>query len=286
MADFKRKKGLNIFCRHKRGILCLFITVLFSRKFASIFSGLANTAFHNHILNMKERSILMLLELLSAISTKMLYLILHIENAGSFPKPLSAKEEKKALEQMASGDAEAKNRLIEHNLRLVAHIIKKYYASYSDQEDLISIGTIGLIKGINSFDYTKGTRLATYASRCIENEILMHFRSQKKSAQDISMSEPIDTDSEGNPLTLSDIVYTDDTIADDLDKKIKIEKLREYIDEMDDSRDREIILKRYGLFMSKPMTQREIAEEMGISRSYVSRIEKRALKKLREKFTE
>ena len=228
----------------------------------------------------------MLLELLSAISTKMLYLILHIENAGSFPKPLSAKEERKALEQMASGDAEAKNRLIEHNLRLVAHIIKKYYASYADQEDLISIGTIGLIKGINSFDYTKGTRLATYASRCIENEILMHFRSQKKSAQDISMSEPIDTDSEGNPLTLSDIVYTDDTIADDLDKKIKIEKLREYIDEMDDSRDREIILKRYGLFMSKPMTQREIADEMGISRSYVSRIEKRALKKLREKFTE
>ena len=228
----------------------------------------------------------MLLELLSAITTKMLYLILHIENAGSFPKPLSAKEEKKALEQMASGDTEAKNSLIEHNQRLVAHIIKKYYSNYSDQEDLTSIGTIGLIKGINSFDYTKGPRLATYASRCIENEILMHFRSQKKSAQDISMSEPIDTDSEGNPLTLSDIVYTDDTIADDLDKKIKIEKLREYIDEMDDSRDREIILKRYGLFMSKPMTQREIAEEMGISRSYVSRIEKRALKKLREKFTE
>ena len=228
----------------------------------------------------------MLLELLSAITTKMLYLILHIENAGSFPKPLSAKEEKKALEQMASGDTEAKNRLIEHNLRLVAHIIKKYYSNYSDQEDLISIGTRVLIKGINSVDYTKGTRFATYASRCIENEILMHFRSQKKSAQDISMSEPIDTDSEGNPLTLSDIVYTDDTIADDLDKKIKIEKLREYIDEMEDSRDREIILKRYGLFMSKPMTQREIAEEMGISRSYVSRIEKRALKKLREKFTE
>ena len=113
----------------------------------------------------------MLLELLSAITTKMLYLILHIENAGSFPKPLSAKEEKKALEQMASGDTEAKNRLIEHNLRLVAHIIKKYYSNYSDPEDLISIGTIGLIKGINSFDYTKGTRLATYASRCIEKPI-------------------------------------------------------------------------------------------------------------------
>lgn len=148
-------------------------------NYHSIFSGLANTAFHNHILNMKERSILMLLELLSAITTKMLYLILHIENAGSFPKPLSAKEEKKALEQMASGDTEAKNRLIEHNLRLVAHIIKKYYSNYSDQEDLISIGTIGLIKGINSFDYTKGTRLATYASRCIENAILSQRNKQQ-----------------------------------------------------------------------------------------------------------
>lgn len=227
----------------------------------------------------------MLLELLSAITTKMLYLILHIENAGSFPKPLSAKEEKKALEQMASGDTEAKNRLIEHNLRLVAHIIKKYYSNYSDQEDLISIGTIGLIKGINSFDYTKGTRLATYASRCIENEILMHFRSQKKSAQDISMSEPIDTDSEGNPLTLSDIVYTDDTIADDWIKNQNRKAARIYRRNGRLSRQRDN-LKRYGLFMSKPMTQREIAEEMGISRSYVSRIEKRALKKLREKFTE
>ena len=220
------------------------------------------------------------------ISKGFLFFALHIRNPGSFPPALSAKEERKQLERYKNGSVEAKNILIEHNLRLVAHIIKKYYSNYSDQEDLISIGTIGLIKGINSFDYTKGTRLATYASRCIENEILMHFRSQKKSAQDISMSEPIDTDSEGNPLTLSDIVYTDDTIADDLDKKIKIEKLREYINEMEDSRDREIILKRYGLFMSKPMTQREIAEEMGISRSYVSRIEKRALKKLREKFTE
>lgn len=224
--------------------------------------------------------------LLRLFSNGFLFFILHLSQPGSFAPPLSAAREREALAEMHAGDGKARSELIEHNLRLVAHIIKKYYSNYSDQEDLISIGTIGLIKGINSFDYTKGTRLATYASRCIENEILMHFRSQKKSAQDISMSEPIDTDSEGNPLTLSDIVYTDDTIADDLDKKIKIEKLREYIDEMDDSRDREIILKRYGLFMSKPMTQREIAEEMGISRSYVSRIEKRALKKLREKFTE
>lgn len=224
--------------------------------------------------------------LLRLFSNGFLFFILHLSQPGSFAPPLSAAREREALAEMHAGDGKARSELIEHNLRLVAHIIKKYYSNYSDQEDLISIGTIGLIKGINSFDYTKGTRLATYASRCIENEILMHFRSQKKSAQDISMSEPIDTDSEGNPLTLSDIVYTDDTIADDLDKKIKIEKLREYIDEMEDSRDREIILKRYGLFMSKPMTQREIAEEMGISRSYVSRIEKRALKKLREKFTE
>ena len=223
---------------------------------------------------------------LQLFSNGFLFFILHLSQPGSFAPPLSAAQEREALAKMHAGDKSARSELIEHNLRLVAHIIKKYYSNYSDQEDLISIGTIGLIKGINSFDYTKGTRLATYASRCIENEILMHFRSQKKSAQDISMSEPIDTDSEGNPLTLSDIVYTDDTIADDLDKKIKIEKLREYINEMEDSRDREIILKRYGLFMSKPMTQREIAEEMGISRSYVSRIEKRALKKLREKFTE
>ena len=214
----------------------------------------------------------------------------YINGPETLPPPLSKKEEEKLLSDILIGNGndveKARQALITHNLRLVVYIAKKFENSGVPVEDLISTGTIGLIKSVNTFRPEKNIKLATYSSRCIENEILMHFSSQKKSAQDISMSEPIDTDSEGNPLTLSDIVYTDDTIADDLDKKIKIEKLREYIDEMDDSRDREIILKRYGLFMSKPMTQREIAEEMGISRSYVSRIEKRALKKLREKFTE
>lgn len=213
----------------------------------------------------------------------MLYLILHIEGAGSFPKPLSAADERDALEKMSKGDKLAREKLIEHNLRLVAHIIKKYYSNYSDQDDLISIGTIGLIKGINTFDYTKGTRLATYAARCVENEILMYFRNQKKSAQDISMSEPIDTDSEGNPLTLSDIIYTDDTIADDIDIKVKIEKLRKLVFAMPNDRERDIIIGRYGLDGNMPRTQREIAKTMDISRSYVSRIEKKALSDLRKK---
>ena len=226
----------------------------------------------------------MLLELLSAISANMLYLMLHIEGAGSFPKPLSAKEERAALERFAAGDTAARDLLIEHNLRLVAHIIKKYYSNYADQDDLISIGTIGLIKGINTFNGDRGTRLATYAARCIENEILMYFRNQKKSAQDVSMNEPIDTDSEGNPLTLSDIIYTEDTIADDLDTKIRIEKLRSYIRAMPSAREKEIIVQRYGLDGAFPETQREIAERLHISRSYVSRIEKRVLQELRKQF--
>lgn len=226
----------------------------------------------------------MLFELLSAISSHMLYLLLHIEGAGSFPKPLKPKEEREALAKYRAGDMEARNLLIEHNLRLVAHIIKKYYSSYSDQDDLISIGTIGLIKGIGSFDETKGTHLATYASRCIENEILMHFRNQKKSAQDISMSEPIDTDPQGNPLTLSEIIFTDDTIVDDLDTKIKIERLRKFIDEMPETRAKQILIARYGLDGNFPKTQREIAEQMHISRSYVSRIEKKTLEELRDRF--
>lgn len=171
---------------------------------------------------------------------------------------------------MKQGDEDAADVLIEHNLRLVAHIIKKYYSSFSEQEDLISIGTIGLIKGIRTFDADKGTRLATYAARCIENEILMHFRSQRKSAQDVSMSDPIDIDSEGNPLTLSDIIYTNDTIADDLDIKLKSEQLRRYIGELKDPRERMIIILRYGLMDDRPLTQREVAKKLNISRSYVS----------------
>lgn len=194
------------------------------------------------------------------------------------------KEEKECLEKIQEGDAQAKDKLIKHNLRLVAHIIKKYYSNYSEQEDLISVGTIGLIKGVNSFDPTKGTRLATYAARCIENEILMYFRSRKKSSQDVYINDPIDIDSEGNPLTLMDIICMSDNIADDLDLKIKSEQLLEYVGRLSDVREKNIIIMRYGLFDRVPMTQREIANMLGISRSYVSRIEKKALQRLKKMF--
>ena len=213
-----------------------------------------------------------------------LYITLHLNSSSSFPPPLSASEEKKYLIEMKNGSKEAKDKLIEHNLRLVAHIIKKYYSNYSEQDDLISIGSIGLIKGINSFNCEKGTRLATYAAKCIENEILMYFRSAKKSSQDISLNEPIESDSDGNPITLMDVMFCEDTISDDIDFKIKSEKLKTFIEKLDNKKEKEIIIKRYGLDDSKPMTQREIANNLGISRSYVSRIEKRVINKLRKMF--
>lgn len=225
----------------------------------------------------------MLLELLNSLSN-IFYMALHVVNAGSFPRPLSAAQEKEYLEAYReSGDLAARNALIEHNLRLVAHIIKKYYSSVRDQDDLISIGTIGLIKAVGTFDYTKGIRLATYASRCIENEILMHFRSNRKTAQDVSISDPIDTDKDGHPLTLIDVIATDDTIIDDLDLKINAEKLYRYMQEALDDREREIIEWRYGL-VGNGLTQREVAKKLNISRSYVSRIEKKALEKLKKRF--
>ena len=228
-----------------------------------------------------------MLDLIKNILSNLLFYVLHIGETGSFPKPLSAAEEKELLEKMKEyGDNAARAKLIEHNLRLVAHIIKKYYSTFSEQEDLISIGTIGLIKAIDSFNADKGTRLATYAARCIENEILMHFRSKKKDAGLISFSEPIDSDSEGNPLTLIDLVYTEDTIADDIDLNKKSRQLYEFINSMKDQREKEIIVLRYGLFEQKEMTQREIASKLGISRSYVSRIEKKALSKLRTMFND
>lgn len=225
----------------------------------------------------------MLLELLHSLS-HIFYMALHVVNSGSFPRPLPEAEERRCLEAYRQGgDLEARNRLIEHNLRLVAHIIKKYYSTVRDQDDLISIGTIGLIKAVNTFDYTKGTRLATYASRCIENEILMHFRAGKKTAQDVSFSEPIDTDKDGHPLTLSDVIAEDDTIIEDIDLKINAEKLYRYIREILDDREREIVELRYGL-IGDPLTQREVAAKLNISRSYVSRIEKKALEKLKKRF--
>lgn len=223
-------------------------------------------------------------ELLSMIFQNMTFFALHLKNMNSFPKPLSAKKEKELLDKKMCGDENARNELIEHNLRLVSHIVKKYYSDYNEQEDLISMGTIGLIKGVDTFKAEKGTRLVTYAARCIENEILMYFRSRKKDSNLISLNEPIDSDSEGNPLTLYDIIYCDDTICDDIDLQNKTVRLYELIGEMTNEREKDIIIKRYGLYNTKAMTQREISQEMGISRSYVSRIEKRVLEELRGDF--
>lgn len=218
------------------------------------------------------------------ISKGFLFFALHIKNGNSFPPALSAKDEKEYIAKYKQGDINAKNILIEHNLRLVAHITKKYSSNSNEQDDLISIGTIGLIKAVNTFDGAKGIKLATYASKCIENEVLMYFRSLKKSAQDVSINEPIDSDSEGNPLTLMDIVCVEDTIADDISDRIEMTKLYRYVEELDDEREKEIIVMRYGLYGTVPLTQKQIAKKLDISRSYVSRIEKRVLEKLRKKF--
>ena len=206
---------------------------------------------------------------------------LRLSGTGSFPRPLSAAEERLWLERDAKGDPEARNVLIERNLRLVAHIIKKYYTQSDDQEDLISIGTIGLIKGIASFDPSKGARLATYAARCIENEILMHFRAQKKFQGEVSLSDSIDADQDGNALELMDVVGVDDTMLDDLYDRESALRLRQLVQTHLTAREAEIIRLRYGLGGTMPLTQREVAAAFGISRSYVSRIEKKALEKLR-----
>ena len=222
----------------------------------------------------------MLLQMLSSIY----YLALHVTGAGSFPAPLSAKRETELLEKATKGDIDAKNKLIEHNLRLVAHITKKYYTAGCEQDDLISIGTIGLIKAISTFKSNKGIRLASYASRCIENEILMYFRNMKKTAQDVYISDPIDTDKDGNALTLIDVIADEVDIEDEIDKKIKLEKLRVILGGTLDEREMQIINMRYGLGGYNELTQREIAQKLKISRSYVSRIEKAALEKLRRRF--
>ena len=223
-------------------------------------------------------------QLIQLILQNLTFFALHLKSLNSFPKPLSASKEKELLIKMKKRDSEARTTLIEHNLRLVSHIIKKYYANYDEQEDLVSIGTIGLIKAIDSFDCDKGVRLATYAARCVENEILMYFRAKKKEAGNLSVNEPIDTDSEGEPLTIIDTIFCDDTISDDIDLKNKTRALYRFVEEIQDDREREIIIRRYGLYNQKELTQREIAAEMGISRSYVSRIEKRVLEQLKAKF--
>ena len=224
-----------------------------------------------------------MLGMFDTIFQSLMFLISFISGNNSFPKPLSAAEEKMYIERMAQGDTEARDKLIEHNLRLVAHIAKKYTVNFRDSEDLISLGTIGLIKGINSFDGSKGTRLATYAARCIENEILMLMRSSKKSQGDVSLNDPIGTDKEGNQILLIDIIGTDeDDVIKEIESKIQTKKLYKNIDKLLDEREKEIIRLRYGLWDGSEKTQREIAKSLGISRSYVSRIEKKAISKLKK----
>lgn len=224
------------------------------------------------------------MQFLGLLAQYLCFFILHVCGSGAFPKPLSEKKEREYLSRMSEGDEQARQILIEHNLRLVAHIVKKYHVSDDERDDLVSIGTIGLIKAVNTFKPDKNIRLSSYASRCIENEILMHFRSAKKSAQDVSLSETIDTDKDGNQLTLLDILAVEDDILDNLDRKLNTQKLGQYIKDELTEREQRVIVMRYGLDGSKPATQKDIAKLMNISRSYVSRIETKALKKLRKRY--
>lgn len=208
-------------------------------------------------------------------------LFLKITSNSAFPPPLSLDEEKKYFKEAKKGNMDARNILIERNLRLVAHIAKKYASSGYEQDDLISVGSIGLIKAIDSYNPHSGTKFATYAGKCLQNEILMFFRSQKKIAAETLMSDAVDTDKDGNPLTYMDIICCEDNILDEIELRINSRKALKAVNEKLDRREKEIIVLRYGLNGLKPITQREIAQKLGISRSYVSRLEKSALEKLR-----
>lgn len=228
------------------------------------------------------KGVIILLSLLIQIASSLFYFALHITGIGSFPPALTAKEEAELLTRMKQGDDEARKKLIEHNLRLVAHVIKKYYSAACDQDDLISIGTIGLIKAVSTFKPEKGSRLATYASRCIENEVLMYFRSIKKSNQDLHFGDPIESAKDGTALTLMDVIADEVNIADEIDKKAKLQRLQVLLQNALDDREKEVIRLRYGIGSDKELTQREVARLLGISRSYVSRIETSVLKRLRQ----
>ena len=211
-----------------------------------------------------------------------LFFPLRLDHAsGSFPRALKPDEEQEYLERFAAGDQEARDALIVHNLRLVAHIVKKYYTQSCDQDDLISIGTIGLIKGISTFKPDRNVRLATYASRCIENEILMHFRSQRKLQGEVSLSDTLDAEGEAGSLSLMDVIRVDDNMLEELSAKDAGKAVRQCVEKCLDEREKLVITLRYGLTGENPLTQREIAQQCGISRSYVSRIEKKALEKLK-----
>lgn len=222
--------------------------------------------------------------MLSLIISKLFLMFLRTSSPSSFPPPLKPKQERLLFKKFKEGDKKSRELLIEHNLRLVAHIVKKYYSSSNCQDDLVSIGIIGLIKSIDTFDVEKGAKFTTYASKCIQNEILMFFRSQKKHQNEVSINETIDTDKDGNPLTYSDIICCDDTIAEGIELKIYSKKAIEIIKRVLNEREKQIIVLRYGLNNRKPKTQREIASMLDISRSYVSRIEKSALQKIKDEF--
>ncbi len=212
------------------------------------------------------------------------HLILGVSTPNKFPPPLSAEEEKKHFLLAKAGCEDSRQKLILHNLRLVSHIVRKYYSNALDSEDLISIGTIGLVKAVDTYKIESGIRFATYAARCIQNEILMNFRSSKKRSNDVSLAETIDVDRDGNPLTYMDIISTNEDLGDELDKKTQIERALRLIQSTLNAREKQIIAMRYGLYgLNKSYTQKEIAQKLNISRSYVSRIEKSALDKLREK---
>ena len=223
---------------------------------------------------------------LIGIILKFVSLLLGIEEMQNFPPPLSKEEEAEMFARMRAGDKKAREILIERNLRLVSHIIKKYYSSYSSPDELLSIGSLGLIKAVDSFKSELGTRFATYGAKCVQNEILMFFRSRKKLQNEVSINDQIDVDKDGNPLTYLEIISIDEDIADELDMRDHTDRLRRLIDKCLTAREKEIITLRYGLKGYQPRTQREVAHHLGISRSYVSRIEKAALEKLKCGFGE
>lgn len=215
---------------------------------------------------------------------KFTHVILGVSTPQSFPPPLSKEEETTCFLAAAEGDARAREKLILHNLRLVAHIVRKYYPTAKNQEDLISIGSIGLVKAVDSFRVENGARFATYAAKCIQNEILMHFRSQKKLCAEVSLGETIDVDRDGNPLTYIDIICSDENVSEEVNTKMQIEKALSLVEAVLTPREKQIVVMRYGLYGQRAATQREVAAKLGISRSYVSRIEKSALEKLANGF--
>ena len=215
-----------------------------------------------------------------SLISRFTHLLLGIGTPQKFPPPLSSEEERHFLTEMAKGDENARQKLILHNLRLVSHIVRKYYSSGRSPEDLVSIGTIGLVKAVDSFSPENGARFATYAAKCIQNEILMHFRSQKKLAAEVSLGETIDVDRDGNPLTYSDVICSEENLSEEVEREMQTSKALSLVETILDERERQIIVLRYGLYGHKALTQREISQSLGISRSYVSRIEKGALEKL------